>query len=144
MNDLTNDIVHTRAAFETWRASQPGRRRIPTHLWNAAVALLDHYSLARVSRELRLNPKQLRQRNLSAARPLTPNAVSGLQFVEMHATDLGIRPATSRAETYSHLRSGEPSTRLIFERIDGSRLTLCLPASDWPHIEALCATFMRA
>ena len=139
----TDPLIRTRTAFETWRSSHAGRRRIPDHLWNAALALLSHYSLTRICRELRLSPKQLRQRQLSAARPLVPEAASGLQFVEMRATDLGSGPSTFKAVANSPRHTAEPGLRLIFERADGSRLTLCLPASDSTPIAAICETFMR-
>ena len=143
MQSALDDLARTRMAFDTWRSSQPGRRRIPDHLWDAALALLDRYPLSRVCRELRLSPKQLRQRKLSVARSLTPDAVSGLHFVEMRASDLSLASATSPAVTNSHHRSAEANLHMIFERTDGSRLTLCLLPSDWDHITALCQGFMR-
>ena len=139
----TDLLIRTRTAFKTWRSSHAGRRRIPDHLWNAALALLSHYSLTRICRELRLSPKQLRQRQLSAATPLVHKAASGLQFVEMRVTDLGSGPSTFKAVANSPRHPAELGMRLIFERIDGSRLTLCLAAADWSQLTMLCANFMR-
>ena len=84
----TDDLARARSAFDAWRASQPARRRIPQHLWQMAIALLDHYSISRVAQTLRLDPKQLRQRKLSASRPLTPEASKAPNFIEMPTTDL--------------------------------------------------------
>ena len=137
------DLARTRSAFDTWRASQPGRRRIPESLWNQALALLDRYTLSRVCRELRLSPKQLRQRKLSSARPLIPTAAGGPHFVQVRASDLSLASATSRAATNSRHQSTEANLQMIFERTDGSRLTLSLPSSDWDHITALCSSFMH-
>ncbi|MCP9496805.1 MAG: hypothetical protein MSG64_20400 [Pyrinomonadaceae bacterium MAG19_C2-C3] len=36
------------------------------------------------------------------------------------------------------------SSRLLFERADGSRLTLHLPAADPAHLEALCLSLLRS
>ncbi len=33
--------------------------------------------------------------------------------------------------------------RLVWERTDGTRLRLSLPASQWTQAEALCAAFLR-
>lgn len=141
MQSALDDLIRTRLAFDTWRAGQPGRRRIPDHLWDAALALLDRYSLSRVCRELRLSPKQLRQRKLSVARPLTLDAVSERHFVEMRASDLSLASAASPATNLHHC-SIEANLHMIFERTDGSRLTLRLPSSDWDRITGLCANFM--
>ena len=138
-----DDLTRTRTAFDTWRATQPGRRRIPEQLWEAALALLDHYSPARVCRELRLSPTQLRHRLKRMARPPAPGALAASNFIQVRAADLGIAPSTFENKAGSRLQSAEASLRLIFERSDGSRLTLCLPASEWAHLEALCTAFMR-
>ena len=138
-----DDLARTRSAFDTWRASHQGRRRIPGHLWSAALALLDRYSISRVARELRLSPKQLRQRKLSPAQPLVPEIARRPHFVPVRGADLRIGTSAPRAETDAHHHAAETSTRMIFERIDGSRLTLCLPAADWSQLTTLCANFMR-
>ncbi len=138
-----DDLARTRINFETWRSSQPGRRRIPEHLWHAAVALLNHFPLSRVAHELRLSPKQLRQHRLSAGRPLVSEASNGLHFVEMCATGLSNGACASKTDSNSHHYSTETGLRMIFERPDGCRLTLCLPASEWDHITTLCTAFIR-
>ncbi len=143
MPSTIDDLARTRSAFETWRSSHQGRRRIPDHLSSEALALLDRYSISRVAHELRLDPKQLRQRKLSAAQPLVPDIARGPHFVQMHGADLGIGTSAPRAETDSHHYATETGMRLIFKRTDGSRLTLCLPAADWSQIAMLCANFMR-
>jgi hypothetical protein len=82
------DLERTRTTFETWRASQPRRRRIPEHLWHEALTLLERYSISRVAHVLRLDPEQLRQRQLSAAVPQLSDPTTGPSFVELRATDL--------------------------------------------------------
>ena len=144
MEALTSpDLERTRAAFDAWRSSQPRRRRIPEHLWQMAATLLEHYPLSRVAHELRLSPKQLRWHKLAATRSLIAESESGLHFVRMHAGDFTTGPSTPRHDPDSLHRAAETKTRLIFERTDGSRLLLCLPASDWARIEELCTDFMH-
>ncbi len=118
------DLDRTRAAFETWRASQPRRRRIPEHLWLQALSLLDRYSISRVARELRLDPKQLRQRHLAAEQPLPSNPATGPSFIELHPSDLSVGVSTSVASCNSSRHTAHIDARLVFERSDGSRLTL--------------------
>lgn len=140
------DLTRARASFEAWRSAQSTRRRIPEHLWQAAIKLLDHYSLTRVCRELRLSPTQLRKHLTHTARPRPHDAVgpsAALNFVEVRGADLPISDSTSQAggERQPHTPA---SVRLLFERSDGARLTLCLPAADYVHLTALCATFFHA
>lgn len=48
--------------FETWRRQPCSPRRIPDELWGAAVSLCGHHSVHRVSRALRLNYTDLKER----------------------------------------------------------------------------------
>ncbi len=118
------DLTRTRSAFEAWRSAQSTRRRIPQHLWLAAVKLLDHYSLSRVCRELRLSPTQLRKHLTRTSQPLAPDAATALNFVAVRGADIAISDSTSQAgrDRQPHTQS---SVSLIFERSDGARLTLC-------------------
>lgn len=138
------DLAQTRAAFAAWRATQSGRRRIPEHLWQMAIALLDEHSISRVSHELRLNTKQLRQRKLTAAQPPRPDSANRHHFLPLSGADLSLGPAAPHSQTDSRHLAAETGLRLICERRDGSRLVLCVPPSHWDHIEALCAAWMRS
>ena len=137
------DLDRTRAAFETWRASQPRRRRIPEHLWHEALTLLERYSISRVAHVLRLDPKQLRQRQLSAKKPRLSDPTTGPSFVELRATNLAGGSSTPVSRFNPSPHTADTVARLIFERTDGCRLTLSLPASDWDRITALCSSFMH-
>jgi hypothetical protein len=69
--------------FEAWRSGRANKREpIPRHLWQAAAGLCREYSIARVSRELRLSytdlKKKIRNDNSTSAR-----------FVEIDTTFLG-------------------------------------------------------
>ena len=138
------DLDRTRAAFDTWRASQPRRRRIPEHLWHEALTLLERYSISRVAHVLRLDPKQLRQRKLAAGKPRLSDPSAAPSFVELRPTDLNVGQSALVSSFNSSHHTADTDARLIFERSDGSRLTLYLPASDWDHITALCSSFMRS
>ena len=137
------DLERTRAAFDAWRSTQPRRRRIPDHLWQQALSLLHRYAISRVAHELRLDPKQLRQRKLSASQPLLPDASKGPNFIQVPTTDLDGGSSSPQISFNAPRHAADTGLRLIFEREDGCRLTLCLPASEWDHITALCTDFIR-
>ena len=137
------DLTRTRSAFQTWRSAQSTRRRIPEHLWLAAIKLLDHYSPSRVCRELRLSPTQLRKHLTRTPQPLAPAAATTLNFVEVRGTDLAISDSTSQAGRDRQPHT-QPSVSLIFERSDGARVTRCLPSADYVQLTALCATFFHS
>jgi hypothetical protein len=42
------------------------------------------------------------------------------------------------------ITTGEARIRLVWERTDGSRLRLSIPASQWTQAEALCSAFFRS
>jgi hypothetical protein len=42
------------------------------------------------------------------------------------------------------ITTGEARIRLVWDRTDGSRLHLSLPASQWTQAEALCTAFFRS
>ena len=138
-----SDLEHAHAAFDAWRASQPRRRRIPEHLWLQALSLLDRYSISHVAHALRLDPQQLRQCHLAAEQPLPSNPATRPSFIELHPSDLSVGVSTSVASCNSSRHTAHIDARLIFERVDGCRLTLCLPASDWDRLTALCQGFMH-
>lgn len=52
--------------FTTWRHNKKGKR-IPGHLWDAAVALVDEYSVSYVSKQLCLEYSELKRRYANRA-----------------------------------------------------------------------------
>ena len=144
MPSTTDDLMRTRAAFETWRASQPGRRRIPEHLWQMALALLQQYSVSRVCRELGLSCQQLRLRLTNSASSANPKLQQAAHFLQVCVADLATSDrAIFGANSDNRHQVIEANLQMIYERRDGSRLTLRLPSSDWDRIAALCQSFMQ-
>ena len=89
MIPVIDDLEHTRAAFDSWRASNQGRRRIPDRLWKQALALLDHYSLSRICRELRISAAQLRKQKAATA-SFNKTQAPAQHFFEIQPSDLKI------------------------------------------------------
>jgi len=133
---LSDDLSRTRALFEHWRATRSGREKIPEQLWQAVIALRDRYPASPLCRELHLSAGALRARLREAA--AQPAAPATPEFVSFPLEALG-RPVANRTATLT-----EAPIRLVWERADGSRLRLLLPASWWAMVESLCQTFLHS
>ncbi len=59
---VRNPLEAVHRQFEAWRERRPCRSRIPEALWQAAVGLCEEHSIFEVSRTLRLNYNDLRNR----------------------------------------------------------------------------------
>jgi len=70
--NFTLDTV--RQQFESWRSKSTKRRRIPPHLWGAAVRLCETYPITRVCRHLRLSFPDLKKHIPSTKPPMMGSA----------------------------------------------------------------------
>ncbi len=137
------DLAALTAQLNVWRQLHRKRARIPDYFYAAAVALLDRYSVAAICRETRLRPASLRKHATPARIVQTPPAPPSTSFLQFNAADLLPLDASSQARS-SAPATAEASSRLLFERADGARLTLHLSATDPSHLEALCVTLLRS
>ena len=130
----SDDLAHTRVLFEQWRATRQGRSKIPEELWQAVVSLHDRYSASQLCRELHLSAGALRSHLQEAVRAKQP---SPPVFVSLSSSPLpGPAPAifTTPVE----------EIRLLWERIDGTRLQVCLPVSQAAQLASLCTALGRS
>jgi len=134
------DLEQVKAELQAWRSRQSGRKRIPKHLWDKAYALLKSYPISVVSRELRLDHNKLRRGTNSDKKLPRQNSKRKKAFFELKLTDL--QTATLPNVSSSLLSQSQASCRIAFERSDGSRLTISLPA-DSEIIPAICANLLR-
>jgi hypothetical protein len=121
--------------FEQWRATRSGlREKIPEELWQAVIALRDRYPVSQLCRELHLSAGALRARLREAE--TQPTSAGTPAFVSLPLEALGL-PVADRP-------AAAPDTliRLVWERADGTRLQLLLPASLWARAESLCQAFL--
>ena len=132
----TDKLSICRAAFESWRHQRTGKRIIPDKLWLQAVSLLDDYPISRVAKELRLNATQLRQKQLAfkPQQPLGEHIKEQVSFLELnHLLPIANNPSGLETSTLD----------LLIERVDGTRLTLSIPASDNNLVQTLLAASMN-
>lgn len=151
MKRISVDLATVRAELEVWRANRKGKERIPEKYWEAAIALLEHYSYNQIHKELNLNTTQLKKR-VAAKAITTPqrqtqkhNAVadsrsSNQAFLKVAGGELiNSLPSTNTAQLP---KATEPACRIVFERADGSRLSLNLPV-ELNLIQSICHSFLK-
>ncbi len=136
------DLPDLKAQLDAWRASHRQRARIPEHFYASAVSLLDRYSVSVICRETRLRPASLRKHTAPPPTVETSPAPLSTSFLHLNAADLV--PPHASAPARSPVPAVDSFPRLIFERADGSRLTLHLGAADPSQLEALCLTLLRS
>lgn len=152
---ITSDLEQLKAEFQAWRAQQTGRKIIPQYLWDKAFSLLKTYPLNVVRRELGLNRERLLAHLKSSQSPqpnsnLHSNINCQPTFLQISPSELNI----SQNHAQNHAQKSKPSPeakilpqveetcRIVFEKSDGSRLSLQL-STNFSTIEALCHSFLK-
>jgi hypothetical protein len=80
---LPTSLESVRSQFETWRETKTNpRERIPEDLWAEAVKLGDQYPINQISRSLRLNYTELKNRIFGACRQPSDQSAPAA-FVEL-------------------------------------------------------------
>ena len=141
------DLPDLKAQLDQWRQSHRKRARIPDHFYKSAVSLLDRYSVAAICRETRLRPASLRKH--AAPTRVVPTSFSEAasprdSFLKLGAADLVSPPFPPAAGRHAPAAADGSSSRLLFERADGARLTIHLSSPDSAHLEALCLSLLRS
>ena len=70
--------------FEYWRQTREKRCPIPEKLWQAAESLYPEYSLYHISKALRLNYTDLKQRFEHKQPTFTPPPIDAAKFIELN------------------------------------------------------------
>ena len=135
-------LQELKTELDIWRTQQQGRKQIPQHFWASAYELLNNHSIGAVSRELRLDYKKLKEHLLSS-KNIAKKSSTPPTFLELAASELAksVQPAARHSDSLI-LPQATEACRIIFERSDGSRLTVHLP-TDWLKIETICNNFLR-
>ncbi len=128
------DLPDLSAQLDAWRQSHRKRARIPDHFYKSAVSLLDRYSVSAICQHTRLRPASLRKHAAPTCAAAPIPVVPPSPFLQLTTSDLVPRPASGT----------DSPARLLFERTDGSRLTLHLSSPDPAHLEALCLSLLRS
>lgn len=160
---ISSDLEQLKAEFQAWRSQQTGRRIIPQYLWDKAFSLLKSYPLNVVRRELGLNRERLLAHLKSSQSPqpnsnLHSNVNCQPTFLQISPSELNISQSHAQSHAQNHAQNHaqksksspeakilpqvEETCRIVFEKSDGSRLSLQL-STNFSTIEALCNSFLK-
>jgi hypothetical protein len=127
-------LLKLKARFETWRRTRASiRTRTPEHLRQAALALLDQHPASLICRVCRIHPRTLQAPRVPQKRTKSMPAFFPLPLLS--PAPQGPIPSHSETETLY---------RVVIERPDGAKLTICLPSFDPAALSAFCADFLRS
>ena len=107
------EFIKDKKHFEAWRTNRPKRSPIPDRLWRLAASHVERYGLNRVSREFRVNYTKLKEKSLELRMGSRKPESIEPSFVEL----------AFPKDTPSPQRQSS-RLRLVFERVDGSRLSI--------------------
>jgi len=103
------DLESVSKQFERWRAQKQEGERIPQHLWQAATALYPRYSMYRISRSLRLDSGDLRDRiHLAGGKNRRSKSHEGPQFMPLAMT-----PTEGLADCHIKVKDGRKARLTI-------------------------------
>lgn len=129
------DLLKLKARLETWRAKRKYTRQpLPAALRQAVVAMTQRHSPSLVRRVLQLDPWRLKK--LATKKPARARALPQTAF-------FALPPATAFPQPDPLVPPDLTAYRFQFERPDGARLTLTLPALDLAATRQLCEDFLR-
>jgi hypothetical protein len=130
--ELPKDLARARSQFQAWRGRQTGRR-IPQHLWDLAVRLVNRHGVSRTAAVLGLDYYSLKKRFESVARE---PASGSPPFVELPA------PVVLTRQCQFELDNGTGATlRLHLVGYDAADVAT-LARSFW-NAESCCRSHRR-
>jgi hypothetical protein len=129
--DCTDKLQELKADLEAWRSQKNGHKHIPKQLWIRAYDLLNYYPINVLSTQLRLEYNKLKKHMpVAASQSIKPKEA----FLELKASDISQKVISQLPEQ---------SCRMVFERLDGNKLTVHIP-TDLEMIKAIFHRFLRA
>ncbi len=127
---LCPEFVKDKKHFEAWRTNRSKRSPIPDRLWRLAASHIKQYGLNRVCREFRVNYTKLKEKSLELSMDLRKPESIEPSFVELAFP--GETPSPQRQSS---------RLRLVFERGDGSRLSVEGDPLDPTFLEKVIHSF---
>ena len=125
----TDPFAEIAACLRAWRASSTKGRRIPADLWNQAAALARRHGINPTATALNLNDYDLKRR-VESPEARGAGSEPSPTFVQLPLN--GAPAPAPRSETVE------------IARPDGSRLSLCLPATSAQELLPLVQAFLRS
>jgi hypothetical protein len=105
---LSPTLEDVRCRFETWRSRKKNGSRIPNSLWQAAIEQCQAHSILDVSRTLRLNYTDLKNRVHNSNKVALPSTDEHVEFVKLDFEG----------------QSGQPECIIEMEAANGAKLKM--------------------
>lgn len=99
--------------FDQWRIHKKKGERIPSRLWSAAIRLLSHYPISKITRTLRLSGTALKKHQGAGSSKAPEDSRSEVSFVEI-----------DRAVVNQALKPSATTAWMELARADGLRLRI--------------------
>ena len=145
-DQIPSDLLKFKIRLEAWRKKRKYLRQpLPDKLRREVMELCSRYPHSLIRRVLKLQPSRLkspdksrRARSAATAARSRARKQSPAAFFELPISAAGPKaaPPAPTART--------AGSRLVIERVDGSRLIIFLPSLEESSISALCADFLRS
>lgn len=130
------DLLDLKTRLDLWRANRKYLRQpLPADLRQEAIALSNRYPGSLLRRLLNLDPWRLKRSATKKPPTTTAPKQQPPTFFPLPTHTLLSTPAPAASPSADY--------RLLIERPDGARLTLCLPPLDLTSINRLAADFLR-
>jgi len=118
-----------RGAFQQWRASRPGRQRIPESLWAVAVQAAGEFGINRTAKTLRIDHGRLKRRVVAKGARTAPAAAGAAEMPTFVELPSGMGPNHGRSVVQLEDRTG--STMRIEIRTLNAADVVALARSFW-------------
>lgn len=145
-DQIPSDLLKFKLRLEAWRKKRKYLRQpLPDKLRREVMELCSRYPHSLIRRVLKLQPSRLkspdksrRRRSAATAARSRARKQSPASFFELPISAAGPNgaPPAPTART--------AGSRLVIERVDGSRLIIFLPSLEESSISTLCADFLRS
>jgi len=145
-DQIPSDLLNLKIRLDAWRKKRKYLRQpLPDELRREVLELCRRYPHSLIRRVLKLQPSRLKSPNKSRQKRSAATAARSrarkqppAAFFELpiSAADPKAAPPVPTART--------AGSRLVIERVDGSRLIIFLPSLEESSISTLCADFLRS
>jgi hypothetical protein len=143
-DQIPSDLLKLKIRLDAWRKKRKYLRQpLPAELRLAALELCRRHPHSLIRRVLKLQPSRLkspdksrRTRSATTAARARSRKQPPPAFFELPSSAAEPKAPAPTART--------AGSRLVTERVDGSRLIIFLPSLDESSISTLCAEFLRS
>ena len=142
-DQIPSDLLNLKIRLDAWRKKRKYLRQpLPDELRREVLELCRRYPHSLIRRVLKLQPSRLKSHDKSRRTRSAATAARARARKQPPAAffELPISPAEPKAAPTARTAS----SRLVIERVDGSRLIIFLPSLEESSISKLCADFLRS